>query len=392
MPRTPGAKNKPKTPERIAELAAARAAKKAAAAGGSGAAEAAKPTAAQKKAAAKAATAAATAAPAAGSNSEKLTDDMQKALAGIHQREFNRAKAAANEASNQFRTIQSRIKAEGGDVKQIKVMNELESEAGEARVRESLERILKAAKWKQSKLGDQFNLDIDGVDRTPIDDRAFADGKADGLSGEPPDNKKYQGPLLQRYMAGYHEGNIAFAATLELFRPKPGTEGQGTLIEGNKAGAAATQQDQAGENLADAVDLDEGDADFKEVDDHPDSGAVDDHRDNGGGSTDSGHGNQQSADVKEAKQPETLEQIADRIESEDRARMANAGLDAGAPVDGADLLTGGGIAGEIDPARQATGGEPEKDLRPPYLRDQSDERARLAHEADLAAGRVKEPA
>ena len=294
MPRTKGAKNKPKTPEQVEAAKAARAAKAAAkaAAGGqapaTGAAPA--PTKAQQRAAAKAAKAAAAAAPAGeGSKVDALTDDMQKALANIHQKEFNKSLAAKRAAAADHQTIVARIKSESGDIKQLKVMNDLETPAGEAKVREDLERILKAAKWKQSKLGDQFQLFDDKPDRTPIDDRAFADGKADGLNGDPPDNQKYQGPLLQRYMAGYHEGNMAFAATLELFRPKPGQEGQGTLIPANQPGAAPTTSNDApaAENLADATDL--GDEEDDELSEHgiverdgaPSTAA--DHPDNGGG-------------------------------------------------------------------------------------------------------------
>jgi hypothetical protein len=76
-------------------------------------------------------------------------------------------------------------------------------------VTDSHRRRIAALKWEGHALGTQPDL-FDGVDRTPLVDRAFSEGRVGGMEGvvcKPP----YEGAGEQEWIAGWHEGQAAIA-------------------------------------------------------------------------------------------------------------------------------------------------------------------------------------
>ena len=187
MARPKGSKNRQRTPEQMQELRARReqrrAIKKAAAARGNGL----------------------------GNNAASLTDDQERALHYLHVSEYEEAQAAVKKAMASRKTVVARIKAEGGNIDQIKVSLELETPEGEERVAGRVNMTIKAMAWA----GSNAQLDLfDG--QMEQDDADYQRGKTAGLQGKTPG-----GDVSQHWMTGWHAGQDALMATLELFRAEP---------------------------------------------------------------------------------------------------------------------------------------------------------------------------
>lgn len=141
-----------------------------------------------------------------------LSDDDLQALFWQHKRAYVEALARKKDADAKFKNVCKTAKAELGDgsVEDIKTAIELETEEGEARISDRLKRVLRVSRWAGASIGTQFDMFDEGADKTPADDRAFAEGKRDGLKGEPrktdyhPSTSQYR-----RYMDGYQVGQEA---------------------------------------------------------------------------------------------------------------------------------------------------------------------------------------
>jgi hypothetical protein len=103
---------------------------------------------------------------------------------------------------------------------------------GGAGMLEEQKRWKEIADWEEHPIGYQFEINLD-PDRTPINDRAFNDGKAAGR-GKPDDQGKpikcdpppayASGVLAQRWMAGWHEGQdelMRFKLKKKTLEPSP---------------------------------------------------------------------------------------------------------------------------------------------------------------------------
>jgi hypothetical protein len=202
--RPKGSRNRPRSPEKEAELAARRAAGK-------------KPG--RKAKPQNGASVNGKHPP--GDNARTLTDDQARALHFLHVREYEGVVAALKAAAAAKKSRIGIIRAEGGSIDQIKATLELQTPEGEKRIQADIERKVTAGRWQGSRIG---NLQLDmfaAEDRSPILEKAYEEGKLRGLRGDSMQTE-YAGEAEQEWLRGWHAGQDALTATLDLFRsPKP---------------------------------------------------------------------------------------------------------------------------------------------------------------------------
>lgn len=140
-----------------------------------------------------------------------LDDDARQVLFFQHKKAYEHALAAKKRTAAEFLNVTKLAKAELGKmaVADIKTAILLDTDEGEATVKAEIESALRVARWMGAPLGSQADL-FGGPDRTPLADRAFAEGKRDGMAANAcktdhaPSTEGYR-----RYMAGYQEGQAA---------------------------------------------------------------------------------------------------------------------------------------------------------------------------------------
>lgn len=145
-----------------------------------------------------------------GNNAAALSDDQLRALHYIHVGEYEAAQAAVKKAMATRKTVIARIKSEGGVLDQIKVSIELQDPDGEERVVADIQRRSQAARWA----GVGLQLDLFDQDRADAQ-RQYELGKTAGLKGVTPTTQD------QDWLTGWHAGQEALSATLDLFRSEP---------------------------------------------------------------------------------------------------------------------------------------------------------------------------
>lgn len=181
-----------------------------------------------------------------------LSDDDLQALFWQHKRAYGEALARKKEADAKFKNACKTAKAELGDgaVDDIKTAIELETEEGEAKISDRLRRILRVSRWAGASIGTQFDMFDEGVDKTPADDRAFAEGKRDGLKGEPrktdyhPSTSQYR-----RYMDGYQVGQESLVRS-KIKSTEPAAAEPEEVSAAASERAAGEGEDLAGERLS----------------------------------------------------------------------------------------------------------------------------------------------
>lgn len=142
-----------------------------------------------------------------GGNVQSLTDDQERALHFIHIGEYEKAEAAVKKAMAARKTVIARIKSEGGNIDQVKTSIELQTPEGEERVVTRIKSHTQAARWAG------VGLQLDLFDQARADaTQAYELGKTAGLQGKTPDNDN------QDWLTGWHAGQDALKATLDLFR------------------------------------------------------------------------------------------------------------------------------------------------------------------------------
>lgn len=137
---------------------------------------------------------------------EPLSDDQLRALFFNHKSQYEKALEAKKKADATLKVVCKQIKAEGTKLDDIKTAIRLEEPEGEAELRAQIEREIRVARWVGLPLGTQLSL-LDEIDRTPIDERAFEEGKRAGLKGQvasPPSS--YAGDTMQKWMDGWSAG------------------------------------------------------------------------------------------------------------------------------------------------------------------------------------------
>lgn len=159
-----------------------------------------------------------TSGPGPGHNSD-LTDEQRQGLTYQYLTEWKQVlevkKAADAGLKNKAKQIKADLGAHG--LADIKLIIQLQTPEGEALLKAEIERKLRVARWEGAVAGTQFSFLEE--DRTPSDDRAFAEGKRASLKGDP--RKPPHDPSVPQYQAwlnGYAEGQ---AVIMKGFKPMP---------------------------------------------------------------------------------------------------------------------------------------------------------------------------
>lgn len=158
---------------------------------------------------------------------EAINDDQLQAL--TRQLAQKRSKLVAEEKTakanrmNHDRLIKSELGEHG--LKEIKLLEELETPEGEKEFKARREREMRVARWAGLPVGSQGEFDLD---RRPIEEKAFEDGKRAGMKGD--DCKPPHAPGTEAFDAwikGWHEGQAVLAAG---FKQKPADPGAPELL------------------------------------------------------------------------------------------------------------------------------------------------------------------
>lgn len=141
-----------------------------------------------------------------------LTDDQRQALTRQHMAKYQNALQAKKDADSALRNLAKTIKADLGDggMANIKLLIQLETDDGETKFREEMERKAMVARWAGLPIGAQGNLFDE--DRRPIEERAFEEGKSAGMSGK--DAKPPHAPghvAYDKWMEGWHSGQAVLS-------------------------------------------------------------------------------------------------------------------------------------------------------------------------------------
>jgi len=144
---------------------------------------------------------------------EGLSDDQRYSLVEQHKQKYERliaAKLAANKAVLDFGKI---IKADLGQhgLAEIKAVIEGGTTEGEAAIKARIERDARVLRWLGVPIGTQMDIFPDD-DRTPLTERAFNEGKRQGLAGESCSNPHHHTTEAHRsHNEGWQEGQKTMA-------------------------------------------------------------------------------------------------------------------------------------------------------------------------------------
>lgn len=154
----------------------------------------------------------------AGDNQFELTEDQKYALYCQWKRQYETAKLAWDDAKSEadskkgeFRALCKKVQAELGSdaVERIKDLIKLDTPEGEAEIKASIDRMVWAANWAGAVDGAQLEI---FTDLRPIDDKARANGKRDGLAGKPFQPMYATGTsALRAYEEGFNLGQETLA-------------------------------------------------------------------------------------------------------------------------------------------------------------------------------------
>lgn len=156
--------------------------------------------------------------PGPGHNSD-LTDEQRQGLTYQWKSSYEQKLAVKKAADADFKNVCKQIRADLGEkgVEDIKDIIQAQTPEGEARLKAEIERKMRIARWEGATHGTQFSFLEE--DRTPSDDRAFAEGKRASLKGDP--RKPPYDPSVPQYQAwlnGYAEGQVVI---MKGFKPMP---------------------------------------------------------------------------------------------------------------------------------------------------------------------------
>lgn len=154
---------------------------------------------------------------------ESISDDQLYSLTEQHRQKYEiilEAKKKGDKALIDYGKI---IKADLGakGLQDIKDLMALETPEGEAAMKAEMERKARVMRWMNIPIGTQGGLFVD-ADRTPIAERAYADGKRQGLAGESQNNPHHHTTEAAReHTRGYGDGQ-ATLATKGFSKLEPG--------------------------------------------------------------------------------------------------------------------------------------------------------------------------
>lgn len=113
---------------------------------------------------------------------EPLTDEEQRALAYHHKRSYQATLAKKKEADAAFKNAAKLAKSEGVSVDTIKLLIDLDSEEGQAKVEAEIQERYKAARWAGMPIGAQE--DLFNTARMPGIEKAERAGETAALNGD----------------------------------------------------------------------------------------------------------------------------------------------------------------------------------------------------------------
>jgi hypothetical protein len=144
---------------------------------------------------------------------ETISDDQLYSLTEQHRQKYEvvlEVKKKANKALIDLgKIIKSDLGAKG--LQDIKDLIELSTPEGEAAMKAEMERQVRVMRWMNIPIGSQGALFGD-ADRTPLTERAFNEGKRQGLAGEPVSNPHHHTTeAARKYDEGFAEGQKTLA-------------------------------------------------------------------------------------------------------------------------------------------------------------------------------------
>lgn len=153
---------------------------------------------------------------------EGISDDQLYSLTEQHRQKYELlldARHKANKALIDYgKIIKSDLGATG--LQDIKDIICLDTPEGEASMKAEMERKARVMRWMGCPIGSQGAL-FGEPDRTPIEDRAKAEGKRQGLAGENNSNPHHHTTAAHRaHNDGYGEGQAVNAAGIKRLDPK----------------------------------------------------------------------------------------------------------------------------------------------------------------------------
>ncbi len=144
---------------------------------------------------------------------ESLSDDQRYSLVEQHRQTFERLLATKKAADAALRNHGKIVKADLGKhgIDEIKGVIEGATPEGEAVIKARIERDVRVLRWMQVPIGTMEDL-FPTNDRTPLTERAFADGKRQGLAGERQNNPHHHTTEAHRFHNdGYASGQETLA-------------------------------------------------------------------------------------------------------------------------------------------------------------------------------------
>ncbi|WP_029002765.1 hypothetical protein [Azorhizobium doebereinerae] len=195
------------------------------------------------------------AAAAPGHNSGELSDEQRQALTLQHKGQYVKALAAKKAADAALKNVCKKAKSELGEyaVDDIKLAIELDTDEGIARLKADMERQARMARWFGLPLGSQAGLFSE--DRTPVEDKAFAEGKRAGMGAELRSApSRYPQQVADRWYAGYDAGQNVVRADMKDAFTAPTVPGDGDPFDDVLPDEGEIDDDSEGESDVETED------------------------------------------------------------------------------------------------------------------------------------------
>lgn len=144
---------------------------------------------------------------------EGLSDDQRYSLVEQHRQKYERTLAIKKAADKALQDLGKIIKADLGaeGMAEIKAVIEAQSPEGVAAIKARVEQAMRVLRWMNEPVGTIHDM-FPATDRTPLVERAFADGKRQGLAGEKQNNPHHHTTEAARqHDLGFAEGQTSLA-------------------------------------------------------------------------------------------------------------------------------------------------------------------------------------
>lgn len=162
-----------------------------------------------------------------------LTDDQRAKLYFAHKATILGLRSQLQSTNSDLQNAFKALKADTG-ITRAEFDRIQQAAKDDVKAKDAHRRFMDMARWELLPIGTQPDM-LDEVDRTPLVDRAGAEGKKAGLAGDPC-KPPYDGEAGQKWIAGWHDGQ----AVKVMEGIKPLDPNQGTLIPADRPDAAPT--------------------------------------------------------------------------------------------------------------------------------------------------------